>query len=101
MNTGIDQETKDKIIALIKALAPQSSIYLFGSRARSTHQERSDVDIALEAKDPLSPFLIGEIRDILEASNIIYKVQIIDINAKSISEKMRANIMHDRILWKE
>lgn len=97
---GIEIAHKNKIIALIAALAPHASIYLFGSRARGTHRDRSDIDLALEADAPLSPFLIGEIMDILEASNIPYKVQVVDINDKTLSSHMKTNIIQDRTVWK-
>jgi predicted nucleotidyltransferase len=101
INTGIDEKNKNKMIALIHALAPEASIYLFGSRARGTHQKRSDIDIALEAEKPLSPYLIGEIMDVLAASNIHYTIQVLDSNDKTLSENMKKNIMQDRILLKE
>lgn len=99
MNTGIDEQSKEKIIAIINALVPEASIYLFGSRARGTYQHGSDIDIALEAQKPISSFITGEIMSIFEASNLLYKIQIVDIN--SVSEKMRENILRDKIIWKK
>ena len=34
MNTGIELEYKNKIIAVVSALIPEAKIYLFGSRAK-------------------------------------------------------------------
>ena len=98
INTGIEELSKQKIIALINAVIPEASIYLFGSRARGSYQKSSDIDIALEDKKPISSFITGELMDIMAASNIKYKIQIVDIN--SVSEEMRENILKDRVLWK-
>lgn len=96
---GIDRVSKDKIIAIISALVPDATIYLFGSRARGTQSKWSDIDIALEANQPISRFVLGEVMSIFEASNILYKIQVVDIN--SVNEAMRESILRDRILWKK
>jgi amidophosphoribosyltransferase len=99
MDTGIDEKSKQKIICIISALLPNASIYLFGSRARGSYQKGSDIDIALDEKNRINFVAIGELNDLFEASNIIYKIQVVDINA--VSEKMRENILQDKIIWKK
>ena len=99
MNTGIDEQSKQKIIGIISVLLPEASIYLFGSRARGTHLQWSDIDIALETENPIDIMITGEIASMFEASNMPYKIQVLDIN--SVSEKMRENILKDRIIWKK
>ncbi len=54
MNTGITELLKDKVVAVISALVPHAKIYLFGSRARGTAGERSDIDLALDAGEKLN-----------------------------------------------
>ncbi len=96
---NIDQASKAKIIAIISVLVPGATIYLFGSRARGTQSKWSDIDIALEADRPISRFVLGEVMSIFEASNILYKIQVVDIN--SVNEAMKESILRDRILWKK
>jgi predicted nucleotidyltransferase len=97
VNDGIDEVTKRKIVAIIAALIPDAAIYLFGSRARGTQSQWSDIDIALDAGHPISRLVIGEVMSMLEASNILFKIQIVDTN--SVNEAMRASILRDRVLW--
>jgi len=99
MNTGIDEQTQKKIVAIINAIVPEASIYLFGSRARGSYQKHSDIDVALEEKNRIDFMTVGELNSLFEASNIIYKIQVVDINA--ISKKMRENILRDKIIWKK
>jgi predicted nucleotidyltransferase len=98
-NDGIDTTSKEKIIAIISALIPNATIYLFGSRAKGTQSKWSDIDIALDTGHQISRFILGEIMSIFEASNILYKIQVVDIN--SVNEAMKASILKDRILWKK
>jgi predicted nucleotidyltransferase len=94
----VDEITKAKIIALISALIPQAKIYLYGSRARGTNKQWSDIDIALDCGEAIARLSIGEIRDIMVASNIPYKVDVVDFY--TISPEMRKAIERDKIIWK-
>lgn len=94
----INQETKNKIISLISALAPHAKIILFGSRARGTASKWSDIDIALEAHPPLPLELVDELASIFEATNIPYKIQIMDKHY--VSKEMQEAIHKEGIVWK-
>ena len=99
IHDGIDEISRNKIIAIISALVPDATIYLFGSRARETQSKWSDIDIALDSGHPISRFVLGEIMSIFEASNILFKIQVVDIN--SVNDAMKISILRDRILWKK
>ena len=73
-------------------------IYLFGSWARGEAKRSSDVDIAIESREDMS-FLIGEFREALENSCIIYNVDVVDMNfaAESLCKKIR----EEGIVWKD
>ena len=81
-----------KIIALIKSILrkhiPDSNykIFIFGSRASSTGDKRSDIDIGIEGPKPIDLSILGLIREELEeSSDIIYKIDVVDF--KSVSSK--------------
>ena len=95
---NLKPEYQKKIIAILSALFPNTKIYLFGSRARGTNQEFSDIDIALDAGTKLRRADVGEARDMLSESNIPYKIDIVDF--QDISEEMRKFILQEGILWK-
>ena len=73
-------------------------IYLFGSWARGEAKRSSDVDIAIESKDDMS-FLIGEFREALENSCIIYNVDVVDMNFAA--EPLCKKIREEGIVWKD
>lgn len=66
-------EQKEKISALLAALFPGIKIYLFGSYARGTQQETSDIDIAIDAGRKLTYLDLGQARNALEALYIPQK----------------------------
>jgi len=99
MSHGIDENSKRKIIAVISALIPEATIYLFGSRARGTQSQWSDIDIALDAGEKLSPYAVGEIVSMFEASSMPYKVQVVDF--QRVSSNMQKSILDEGIIWKK
>lgn len=97
---GLPLEVKSKIIGLCKAIIPKASIWLYGSRARGDYSERSDIDIALDAQSPIDYFIISELKDVFQAANIPYKIDIIDINNIS-DEKFKNAVKEEIVLWQK
>lgn len=87
---------KDKLITIINKHLPNAKIYLFGSRARSTHSPGSDIDIAVDTGESIPWTTLGALEKIIE-SNIPLFVDIIDLN--SVSEDMRKQILKEDIVW--
>jgi predicted nucleotidyltransferase len=98
MKNNVDPAIKQKIIKIIELLAPEAKIYLFGSRARGTHAEWSDIDIALDAGKELPRTAVDEIASVLAATNILYKVEVVDFH--KMAEAMQAAIKNEGIVWK-
>lgn len=94
----LEKEYKDKILGILTVLFPKAKIYLFGSRARGTHSDRSDIDIAIDEGKPIEPRRIGEANNMFAESNIIYNIDVVDLH--SISESMKEFIFKEGILWK-
>jgi len=94
----LEPEYKEKIIGILTVLFPKAKIYLFGSRAREDHGPRSDIDIAIDEGKPIMPARMGEASDMLAESNIIYKIDVVDLH--TVSDKMREFILKEGILWK-
>lgn len=56
---------KEKVL-LIAEEYPIKKIILFGSRAEETNRENSDVDLIMEFSEPVSLFMLSDIRVRLE-----------------------------------
>jgi len=67
---ALEKEYKDKILGILTVLFPTAKIYLFGSRARGTHSDRSDIDIAIDEGKVMRPRRVGEANHMFAESNI-------------------------------
>lgn len=88
---------KNDLIAIINKHLPNAKIYLFGSRARGTHNPGSDIDIAVDTGAPINWSILGELKEDIVESNIPLFVDIVDIN--NVSEDMKKQIKKDGVLW--
>ena len=95
---GLAPELKSKIIGLCKTIVPKASIWIYGSRARGDYTDRSDIDLALDAKQPIDFFIIAELKDVLEAANISYRFDVIDLNSIS-DQKFKDAVKKEMVLW--
>ena len=94
----LESEYKDKIIGILTVLFPDGKIYLFGSRARGTHSDRSDIDIAIDEGEVMRPRRLGEAVSMFAESNIPYKIDIVDFH--SASDDMQYFIKKEGVIWK-
>ena len=97
---GIAVAPKDKgeIIALVQALMPDARVYLFGSRATESFSRASDIDIALDTGQEIDVAVLGEVREVLNATDIPQKIDVVDLHM--IPDAMRDAIVSKGILWK-
>lgn len=74
------------------------TVYLFGSRATGTAQPASDFDMAVLANEDISREL-SVARDMLEESNIPFKVDLVDLRLAAPAFR-RAAQAQGVLLWK-
>lgn len=94
----IPDKVKEQIIKVIEIFFPDAKIYLFGSRARGTHNERSDIDIAIDAGRLMTMTERGQINSMIDALNIVQNVDVVDFN--NVPEALKNNILKEGIIWK-
>lgn len=69
--------------------------WAFGSRVTWTAKPFSDLDIALEGAEPLAPDVLIDLEEAFEASDLPWKVDVIDLNA--VSPEFRAIVERQRV----
>lgn len=94
----IPQIKQERIIKVIEIFFPNAKIYLFGSRAKNTHTVTSDIDIAIDAGEPMGMLERGQINSMLDALNLPQNIDVVDF--QRAPEALRANILREGILWK-
>lgn len=90
---------KDKIIKIIEIFFPDAKVFLFGSRARTDYNERSDIDIAIDAGTPMSMTEKGQILSMIDALNIPQKTDVVDFNRAP--QALKDNILKEGVVWKK
>lgn len=89
----------DKVFALIQETLNDYSpdLYLFGSRARQQEQSTSDIDIAILTEQTLPLHKLSEVRDKIEQSKIIYRVDLVDL--ARANPEFKQKILKEGVLW--
>ena len=95
---SINPKYKQLLLDIISKHLPDAKIYLFGSRARQTHQEGADVDLAIDSGKSLSLTLLAKIKSDIDDSPLPLLVDIVDI--QSTDADFITHIKKEWILWK-
>ncbi len=98
-SSSLKPELREKIINVTSALFPDADIYIYGSRARGTNSETSDIDLALDSGKKLDRYAVSELKDVLLALNQPYDIDIVDLN--NISKEFKKIITPELVLWKK
>ena len=85
----------DRVLSDIEEFAKANNIekvILFGSRARGTNSERSDIDLAVSGGDSLNFYY-----DLEEKAYTLLMFDVVDLD-DNISEELRKNIARDGVV---
>jgi predicted nucleotidyltransferase len=75
----------------------RAKVYLFGSWARGENRRTSDIDVAVLPSAPLPPGVLSAIREALEDSRIVYRVDLVDLSAAS--PEFREKALKEGVPW--
>ncbi len=84
-----------QIRAILQRVVGDCQVYLFGSRATNEHHDASDFDIGVLASRDISREL-SMARELLEASNIPFTVDVVDLSVTS--EEFAHRVQREGIL---
>ena len=89
----------DKVFTLINETLKDYSpdLYLFGSRARQQEQSTSDIDIAILTGKALPLHKLSEVRDKIEQSKVIYRVDLVDL--ARVTSEFKQKVLKEGVLW--
>ena len=84
---------------ILKKHIPNHEVWAFGSRAKWTAKEFSDLDIAIQTVTPLDPSLIAAMKEDFQESELPFKVDIVDCAA--ITPSFLKVIEADKVVLQE
>jgi predicted nucleotidyltransferase len=93
-------DMRDEHVAVVRAVLRQylpsgARAFVFSSRANGTARRYSDLDLALEWRQPIGLDVVGEIAEALSESDLPYRVDIVDL--ATVEPAFRARIEADAI----
>ena len=90
---NITSGQREKILRILHVTFPtDANFYAFGSRVTGRNREDSDLDVAIDTGTTIPYALLEETRDLFMASDLPFRVDIVDIN--SISDEFREKISY-------
>lgn len=94
MTYNLDKRVEDDIVRIAKK-SNVKKVILFGSRARGTNSERSDIDLAISGGNALDFYY-----DVEEKAHTLLMFDVVDLD-KGISEELQAEIKKDGVILYE
>lgn len=94
MPYNLDKRVEDDIVRIAKE-NDIKKVILFGSRARGTNSERSDIDLAVSGGNALDFYY-----DVEEKAWTLLMFDVVDLD-KGISEELQAEIKKDGVVLYE
>ena len=94
MTYNLDKMVEDDIVRIAKK-SNVKKVILFGSRARGTNSERSDIDLAISGGNALDFYY-----DVEEKAHTLLMFDVVDLD-KGISEALQAEIKKDGVILYE
>ena len=94
MTYNLDKRVEDDIDRIAKN-SNVKKVILFGSRARGTNSERSDIDLAVSGGNALDFYY-----DVEEKAHTLLMFDVVDLD-KGISEALQAEINKDGVVLYE
>ena len=94
MTYNLDKRVEDDIVKIAKK-SNVKKVILFGSRARGTNSERSDIDLAVSGGNALDFYY-----DVEEKAHTLLMFDVVDLD-NGISEELQAEINKDGVVLYE
>lgn len=94
MTYNLDKRVENDIVRIAKK-SNVKKVILFGSRARGTNSERSDIDLAVSGGNALDFYY-----DVEEKAHTLLMFDVVDLD-KGISEALQAEINKDGVILYE
>jgi predicted nucleotidyltransferase len=88
-------KVRDMVLATLAGR--RAKVWLFGSCARGDWVHSSDIDLAIEAEEPLPAGLMADLTEALEESTIPYEVDVVDL--AHADSKFRERVKKEGIPW--
>jgi predicted nucleotidyltransferase len=95
-NIDLSPHDRREVERVLQACVPRCEVWAFGSRAKWTAKQYSDLDLAIISEEPLPIAIMAELRDSFDESDMTIKVDVVDW--ATTSESFRKIIQSNRVV---
>lgn len=88
---SLTPEQLERVCAILREHVPHIRVLAFGSRVTGKAKPHSDLDLALDGDQAVSLSEIGKLKEAFSASNLPFRVDVVDLN--KIGETFRKIIL--------
>ena len=88
---------REMVLHILKKHIPDEKVWVFGSRAKRTANNSSDLDLVIVSKDKISPRVMAALNFDFEESDLPFKVDILDW--QNISDEFKQVIKENYIVF--
>ena len=85
------------VLTIIKKHVPDCDVLAFGSRFKGTHNDASDLDLAIMGKEKLGLSLMGRIKEDFMESDLPFRVDVLDYHTMSPAFREIVDSGHERV----
>ena len=93
----LQEKYKRQLLEIIHKRVPQSTVYLFGSRATNAETAGSDIDLAIDTGRPIAYQTIIKIQCDIDETTIPLNVDIVDL--QTVPASLKETILREGIKW--
>ena len=79
----LDPKNYQLLVRILQTHLPEGRVYVFGSRVSGRHHPFSDVDLLIDAKEPVPSDIIGDLKEAISESSLPVSVDLVDLHAIS------------------
>ena len=91
MSVQLKPEELDEVRTYCRAVVPDARVLVYGSRARGTAKNTSDLDLALDAGAPVPADKVLQLQNLFACSYLPFRVDVVDLN--TVTDDFRAHIL--------
>ena len=93
---GLEDKVIEDFKEIFKKYKEIDKVCIFGSRARGTYKETSDIDIALFGEN-LTHTINTKVYFDIESLYLVYKIDLLNFNSLKEEDKLKDNILKEGV----
>lgn len=92
----LSEAERAEVCRVLRRYVPEAKVWAFGSRVRGGSRPYSDLDLAIEGRQPLSLEKMADLMAAFDEADLVFKVDLVDW--ATVTPSFRSIIEEQRVL---